>query len=185
MGRAVATARSHRFTRAFRATTSRTSTTELRYAPWGDPLTDPAPGSVAELQRFAECATHYDERLLCLLMLLRFPRADMVCVTSAPPSPTIVDYYLHLLPGIPPSHAATRRTPPSVNDASADKTHREHSRSHRTGRTNKGRNPRRLVGAQDLFQPYAAGMNTRRATRHPHLRLRSRARPLRHQERQP
>ena len=151
-----------------------TSTTDLRYVPWGDPLTDPAPGSVAELQRFAElqrqlpgvvharldrhaprtsvvipgltldraeaqklvCATHYEERLLCLLMLLRFPRADMVCVTSAPPSPTIVDYYLHLLPGIPPSHAATRRTPPSVNDASADKTHREHSRSRRTGRTN-------------------------------------------------
>ena len=65
-------------------------------------------------------ASHYEERLLCLLMLLRFPRANIVYVTSAPLSPTIVDYYLHLLPGVPPCHAAPRLTLLSCHDASAD-----------------------------------------------------------------
>jgi hypothetical protein len=64
-------------------------------------------------------ATHYEERLLCLLMLLRFPRANMVYVTSEALSPTIVDYYLHLLPGVPPSHALPRLTLLSCDDASA------------------------------------------------------------------
>lgn len=69
----------------------------------------------AELQKLVG-ATHYEERLLCLLMLLRFPRANMVYVTSEPLSPTIVDYYLHLLPGIPPSHVRPRLTLLSCHD---------------------------------------------------------------------
>ena len=73
----------------------------------------------AELQKLVG-ATHYEERLLCLLMLLRFPRANMVYVTSEPLSPTIVDYYLHLLPGIPPSHALPRLTLLSCHDSSAN-----------------------------------------------------------------
>ena len=53
-------------------------------------------------------APHYEERLLCLLMLLRMPRTRIVFVTSNPIHPTIIDYYLHLLPGIPVSHARKR-----------------------------------------------------------------------------
>lgn len=70
--------------------------------------------------RKLEGAVHYEERLLCLLMLLRFPRANIVYVTSEPLAPSIVDYYLHLLPGIPPSHALRRLTLLSCDDASTD-----------------------------------------------------------------
>ncbi|MEO6541100.1 MAG: hypothetical protein ABIN74_08930, partial [Ferruginibacter sp.] len=45
-------------------------------------------------------ALHYEERLLCLLMLLRMPRANVIYVSSVPIDPVIIDYYLHLLPGI-------------------------------------------------------------------------------------
>lgn len=69
--------------------------------------------------RKLEGAVHYEERLLCLLMLLRFPRANMVYVTSEPLSATIVDYYLHLLPGVPPSHVLPRLTLLSCDDSSA------------------------------------------------------------------
>jgi hypothetical protein len=55
-------------------------------------------------------ATHYEERLLCLLMLLRQPRTHVVYVTSEPVPPAIVDYYPHLLPGVPPGHARRRLT---------------------------------------------------------------------------
>jgi len=73
----------------------------------------------AELRKL-EGAAHYEERLLCVLMLLRFPRANIVYVTSEPLAPSIVDYYLHLLPGIPPSHARPRLTLLSCNDGSAE-----------------------------------------------------------------
>lgn len=51
---------------------------------------------------------HYEERMLCMLMLLRLPRTELVYVTSTPIDPTIIDYYLHLLAGIPFSHARAR-----------------------------------------------------------------------------
>src|SRR5687767_5814801 len=41
--------------------------------------------------------THYEERLLCMLLLLRMPRTHVVYVTSVPIDPIIIDYYLHLL----------------------------------------------------------------------------------------
>ncbi len=63
--------------------------------------------------------SHYEERLLCLLMLLRMPRTHLVYVTSLPVDASIVDYYLHLLPGIPSSHACRRLTLLSCYDASA------------------------------------------------------------------
>jgi hypothetical protein len=63
-------------------------------------------------------ANHYEERLLCMLMLLRYPRASVVYVTSEPIAPAIIDYYLHLLPGVPPSHARRRLTLLSCDDAS-------------------------------------------------------------------
>ena len=62
---------------------------------------------------------HYEERLLCLLMLLRMPRTHVVYVTSMPIDPVIIDYYLHLLPGVTGHHALQRLTMLSCYDASA------------------------------------------------------------------
>ncbi len=61
---------------------------------------------------------HYEERLLCLLMLLRMPRTHVVYITSMPIDPVIIDYYLHLLPGITRHHALHRLTLLSCYDAS-------------------------------------------------------------------
>jgi len=64
-------------------------------------------------------ARHYEERLLCPLMLLRLPRTRVVYVTSQPVAGTIVDYYLHLLPGVPVEHARRRLTLLACHDGSA------------------------------------------------------------------
>ncbi|PIV99189.1 MAG: carboxylate-amine ligase [Deltaproteobacteria bacterium CG17_big_fil_post_rev_8_21_14_2_50_63_7] len=61
-------------------------------------------------------AGFYEERLLCLLMLLRQPRMHIILVTSQPIHPTIIDYYLHLLAGIPGTHARKRLTLLSTSD---------------------------------------------------------------------
>ncbi|MEO6391559.1 MAG: peptide ligase PGM1-related protein [Pyrinomonadaceae bacterium] len=50
----------------------------------------------------------YEERFLFLLLLLRQPRARLIYVTSQPVNPVIIDYYLHLLPGVIASHARQR-----------------------------------------------------------------------------
>jgi hypothetical protein len=62
--------------------------------------------------------SYYEERLLCMLMLLRMPRTKVIYVTSLPIDPIIVDYYLHLLPGITNSHASERLTLLSCFDSS-------------------------------------------------------------------
>ncbi|MGJ4953197.1 peptide ligase PGM1-related protein [Bradyrhizobium sp. HKCCYLS20291] len=62
---------------------------------------------------------HYEERMLCMLLLLRLPRTRVIYVTSTAMSETIIDYYLHLLPGIPSGHARARLTMLSCDDASA------------------------------------------------------------------
>ena len=72
------------------------------------------PGELAKLT----AATHYEERLLCMLMLLRMPRARLVYLTSEPIAPAIIDYYLSLLPGVPASHARRRLTLMSCDDGS-------------------------------------------------------------------
>lgn len=64
-------------------------------------------------------ALHYEERMLCLLMLLRMPCAHVTYVSSMPIDPVIIDYYLHLLPGITGFHAKERLTLLSCFDASA------------------------------------------------------------------
>ncbi len=51
---------------------------------------------------------HYEERMLYMLMLLRRPRTRVIFVTSQQIDPTIVDYFLHLLTGVPSSHARER-----------------------------------------------------------------------------
>lgn len=61
---------------------------------------------------------HYEERMLFMLMLLRLPRTRLIYVTSEPIDPLIIDYHLHLLPGIPTSHARNRLTLLSCHDAS-------------------------------------------------------------------
>ena len=61
---------------------------------------------------------HYEERMLCLLLLLRMPRTRVIYVTSTAISETVIDYYLHLLPGVPEVHARRRLTLISCNDAS-------------------------------------------------------------------
>lgn len=62
---------------------------------------------------------HYEERMLCLLMLLRMPQTNIVYVSSLPIDQVTIDYYLHLLPGIPGHHARQRLTMLSCYDASA------------------------------------------------------------------
>ena len=62
---------------------------------------------------------YYEERMLCMLMLLRLPRTHVIYVTSVPVHPTIVDYYLHLLNDVPGGHARRRLTLLSCHDASS------------------------------------------------------------------
>jgi hypothetical protein len=61
----------------------------------------------------------YEERFLFLLLLLRQPRAEMVYVTSQHIHPSIIDYYLDLLPGVIASHARRRLYLVSPEDSSA------------------------------------------------------------------
>lgn len=61
---------------------------------------------------------HYEERLLCLLLLLRMPRTHIVYITSNTIDPVIIDYYLHLLPGVSEYHARNRLTLLSCYDSS-------------------------------------------------------------------
>jgi len=62
---------------------------------------------------------YYEERMLCLLMLLRMPLTKIIYVTSMPVAEIVVDYYLHLLPGITGHHARKRLTLLNCFDASA------------------------------------------------------------------
>ena len=64
-------------------------------------------------------ALYYEERLLCLLMLLRMPRTQVVYLSSTPIDPVIIDYYLHLLPGITGYHAKERLKLLSCYDTSS------------------------------------------------------------------
>ena len=63
-------------------------------------------------------AHHYEERLLSMLLLLRLPRTKVIYLSSVPIPDVIIDYYLHLLPGIPVSHARKRLVLLSCHDAS-------------------------------------------------------------------
>jgi len=63
---------------------------------------------------------HYEERMLCLVMLLQLPRTRVIYLTSEPIHSTIIDYYLHLLPGIPGLHARERLTLLNCDDSSME-----------------------------------------------------------------
>lgn len=71
-----------------------------------------------EILKTIKGVVHYEERMLCMLMLLRMPRTHIVFVTSVPIDNSIIDYYLHLLPGITGYHARQRLTLLSCYDAS-------------------------------------------------------------------
>jgi len=62
---------------------------------------------------------YYEERMLCMLMLLRMPNTQVIYVTSVPVNPVIIDYYLHLLPGITGLHASRRLIMLSCYDSSS------------------------------------------------------------------
>ncbi|KAF3884003.1 MULTISPECIES: peptide ligase PGM1-related protein [Nostocales] len=70
-----------------------------------------------ELRKIDGCE-HYEERLLFSLIRLRNPRTRLIYVTSLPLHPSVIDYYLQLLPGIPFSHARNRLLLLSTYDAS-------------------------------------------------------------------
>jgi PGM1 C-terminal domain len=70
-----------------------------------------------ELMKVEGCE-HYEERLLFSLIRLRNPRTRLVYVTSMPLHPSVIDYYLQLLPGIPFSHARNRLLLLSTYDSS-------------------------------------------------------------------
>ncbi len=60
----------------------------------------------------------YEERLLFSLIRLRSPRMRLIYVTSQPIHPSVIDYYLYLMPGIPVNHARDRLLLFSTYDAS-------------------------------------------------------------------
>ncbi len=71
-----------------------------------------------ELLARVEGFTHYEERQLTMLMLLKMPNTRMIFLTSTPLDPSIVGYYLQLLPGIPHEHARARLTLLAAHDSS-------------------------------------------------------------------
>ena len=64
-------------------------------------------------------ASRYEERFLCLLMLLQLPATRIVYVTSEPVAPLIVNYYLGLVRGVEPRDARDRLTMLTCDDPSA------------------------------------------------------------------
>lgn len=66
-----------------------------------------------------EGTMYYEERLLCMLMLLRRPRTRIIFISSTKIHPIITQYYLSFLTGIPIGHAMRRLTMLDTNDASA------------------------------------------------------------------
>jgi hypothetical protein len=63
-------------------------------------------------------AMPYEARMLCLLMLLRMPLTKIVYVTGTPLAECIIDYHLHMLPGITGYHASRRLCLLTCYDAS-------------------------------------------------------------------
>jgi hypothetical protein len=59
---------------------------------------------------------HYEERFLCLLLLLRWPRTRVIYVTSTPIPESVIEYYLHLLPDVPTRQARRRLSLLSCDD---------------------------------------------------------------------
>jgi hypothetical protein len=71
-----------------------------------------------EMLKTIKGVTHYEERMLCMLMLLRMPKTKVIYISSVPIDNSIIEYYLHLLPGITGYHARQRLILLSCYDAS-------------------------------------------------------------------
>lgn len=69
------------------------------------------------LQRVAG-VEYYEERLLAMLCALRRPRLRLVYCTSTRISDTVLDYYLHLISGVPQRHSRARLTMICCDDSS-------------------------------------------------------------------
>lgn len=63
---------------------------------------------------------HYEERMLCMLLLLRLPGTRIVYITSTPIPDPIIAYYLGLLPGAAAANARERLSLLSCYDDSND-----------------------------------------------------------------
>lgn len=101
---------------------------------------------------------HDEERMLCLLMLLELPQTQLVYVTSTALDPAVIDYYLHLLPGVPGRHARDRLQPLSMgHDSLTPLSAKLISRPERLDKLKRlirfpsrlAWNPRRLLGPLD------------------------------------
>lgn len=68
--------------------------------------------------RSVEQLLHYEERIFYLFHILRNPLNRLIVVTSSPITENLVSYLLHLLPGIPHSHARQRLELLHVQDTS-------------------------------------------------------------------
>ena len=118
-------------------------------------------------------AHHYEERMLCLLLLLRLPRTRVIYVTSEHISEAVIDYFLHLLAGraspacAPAPHSLVV---PRCVGSSVDPEDPRPAAPARTHRRSAGRQGARTHG---LFQRVSAGTHTGGAARHSPLRLRS------------
>lgn len=66
-----------------------------------------------------EGLVHYEERIFYLAHFLKNPRNKLIVITSTAVAETLVSYLLHLLPGVPHSHARRRLKLLSVQDHSA------------------------------------------------------------------
>lgn len=62
---------------------------------------------------------HYEERIFYLVHFLKNPLNRLIIITSKAVAETLVSYLLHLLPGVPHSHARRRLQLLSVQDDSA------------------------------------------------------------------
>ncbi len=69
-----------------------------------------APSMSIDMSATGSMVQAYEERFLFLLLLLSQPRARMIYLTSQAIHPSVVEYYLDLLPGVIPSHARRRLT---------------------------------------------------------------------------
>ncbi len=128
-------------------------------------------------------AAFYEERLLFLLIRLRNPRAHVTYVTSQPVHPLILDYYLHLLAGVPASHARARLTMLCAYDSSPRPLTQKILERPRLIERIRELDSRLGDGLPDRLQLDAARAQAGGAARRAAERPRSRAEPPRHQVR--
>ena len=77
------------------------------------------PSLTVDLELKSSLTQAFEERFLFMLFLLRQPRVRLIYVTSQGILPEIVDYYLHILPGVVATNARKRLFLLSPRDASS------------------------------------------------------------------